>query len=30
MTAQRAEYRAYVDALANHLGKPAAVLVRQS
>jgi hypothetical protein len=26
---QRAEYRSYVDALANHLGKPTAVLVRQ-
>jgi hypothetical protein len=29
MVAQRAEYRAYVDALAAHLGKPSAVLVRQ-
>ena len=29
MTAQRAQYRAYVDALAAHLGKPGAVLVRQ-
>lgn len=30
MTSQRAEYRTYVDALADHLGKPTAVLVRQS
>ena len=30
MAAQRAEYRAYVDALADHLGKPTAVLVRQA
>lgn len=29
MAAQRAEYRDYVDALAAHLGKPGAVLVRQ-
>jgi hypothetical protein len=29
MTAQRAQYRAYVDALAAHLGKPPAQLVRQ-
>ena len=29
LTAQRAEYRAYVDGLADHLGKPTAVLVRQ-
>jgi hypothetical protein len=29
MTAQRAQYRAYVDALAIHLGKASAVLVRQ-
>ena len=29
MAAQRAQYRAFVDALATHLGKPSAVLVRQ-
>jgi hypothetical protein len=29
MAAQRAQYRAFVDALAAHLGKPGAVLVRQ-
>ena len=29
MSAQRAQYRAYVDALAAHLGKSGAVLVRQ-
>lgn len=29
MTAQRGQYRAYVEALAAHLGKPGAVLVRQ-
>jgi hypothetical protein len=30
MSTQRSEYRAYVDALADHLGKPTAVLVRQA
>jgi hypothetical protein len=30
MSAQRAQYRAFVDALADHLGKPTAVLVRQA
>jgi hypothetical protein len=30
MTAQRAEYCGYVDALADHLGKPTAVLVRKA
>jgi hypothetical protein len=29
MVAQRAQYRAYVDAIAAHIGKPAAALVRQ-
>jgi hypothetical protein len=29
MSAQRAQYRAYVDALAAHLGKPSTTLVRQ-
>ena len=29
MGAQRSEYRAYVEALADHLGKPCTVLVRQ-
>jgi len=29
MAAQRAQYRAFVDELATHLGKPSAVLVRQ-
>lgn len=29
MGAQRAQYRGFVDALATHLGKPSAVLVRQ-
>ncbi len=30
MSVQRSEYRAFVDAIADHLGKPCAVLVRQS
>jgi len=30
MSTQRSQYRAFVDALADHLGKPTAVLVRQS
>jgi hypothetical protein len=30
MSSQRFEYRAYVDALADHLGKPTATLVRQA
>lgn len=30
MSTQRTQYRAYVDALADHLGKPSAVLIRQS
>lgn len=30
MSAQRAQYLAYVDALAEHLGKPSSVLIRQS
>ncbi len=30
MSAQRSQYRAYVDALADHLGKPSAMLVRQA
>ena len=29
MTAQRAQYCAFVNAIADHLGKPSAVLVRQ-
>jgi hypothetical protein len=30
MGAQRSQYLAYVDAIADHLGKPTAVLIRQS
>jgi hypothetical protein len=30
MSTQRSQYRAFVEALADHLGKPTAVLVRQS
>lgn len=30
MSTQRSEYRAYVDALAEHLGKPTATLIRQN
>ena len=29
MSEQRAVYRCFIDALADHLGKPAAMLVRQ-